>query len=134
MESFIIPPKSYNDNIPTNNSSIMRINLSKFPHLKRIEVGNSCFKYIRELIIDGLVDLESVKIGHHCFNKGIWKEYDGDGVCQITNCPNLRQLEIGYDSFEDFKSFELSNVNCLQSIKLDGYSFVSAEGFSLKGE
>ena len=56
-----------------------------------------------------------------------------DGVCRITNCPNLRQLEIGSRSFYDFKSFELSNVNSLQSIKFGIRCFEYAEDLSLKG-
>ena len=54
------------------------------------------------------------------------------GLC-ITNCPNLTQLEIGDHSFGDFKSFELSNLNSIQSIKFGDFCFKYAD-FSLKGE
>ena len=60
-----------------------------------------------------------------------WRERD-DGVCRITNCPNLTQLEIGDGSFEEFKSFELSNLNSIQSIKFGDNCFNYAD-FSLKG-
>ena len=53
-------------------------------------------------MVDGLESLESVKIGEWCFT--IDDEENDDGVCRITNCPNLRQLEIGGHSFIDFKS------------------------------
>ena len=86
-----------------------------FPRLKRIEIGNECFQQVHEFVIDGLPSLESVKIGHSCFRIS-GKERD-DGVCRITNCPNLHQLEIDSRSFEDFKSFKLFNVNSIQSIK-----------------
>ena len=99
--------------------------------MKQIEIGCNCFKNVREFVIDGLESLESVKIGGWCFIISS-KECD-DGVCRITNCPNLRQLEIGDRSFEDFKSFELSNVNSLQSINFGDYCFEYAD-FSLKGE
>ena len=56
-----------------------------------------------------------------------------DGVCRITNCPNLRQLILGYKSFEDFKSFEISNLNSIQSIIFGKGCFEYAD-FSLKGE
>ena len=90
-----------------------------------------CFQYVREFVIDGLERLESIIIGNNCFI--IDYEERDDGVCRITNCPNLRQLEIGDYSFEDFKSFELSNLNSIQSIKF-GSCFQYAEDFSLKGE
>ena len=98
-----------------------------FRVLKSITVGKECFQHVREFVINGLASLESVKIGEKCF--GVY-----NGVCRITNCPNLRQLEIGNYGFADFKSFELSNLNSLQSIKFGRYCFEYAEEFSLKGE
>ena len=112
-------------------NSFTVLNFTRFLFLKRIEIGDNCFRYVREFVIDGLKSLESVKIGIDCFRID-WKERD-DGICRITNCPNLRQLEIGDDSFYDFKSFELSNVNSLQSIKFGNRCFDYAD-LSLKGE
>ena len=114
-------------------STSYSLNFTRFLFLKRIEIGNYCFQNVREFVIDGLEKLESVKIGQECFRVYDWIERD-DGVCRITNCPSLRQLEMGYDSFADFKSFELSNLNSLQSIKFGKYCFWFAEDFSLKGE
>ena len=116
----------------------MKVNLSEFKELKRIEIGNECFQNVREFVVDGLESLESVKIGGNCFRIFYCDEEEveerDDGVCRITNCPNLRQLEIGDYSFVDFKSFELSNLNSIQSIKFGDSCFVFAEEFSLKGE
>ena len=103
----------------------------ELPQLELIKIGNQCFKKARLFVIDGLESLESVKIGEECFR--IDGEERDDGVCRITNCPNLRQLEIGDGSFEDFKSFELSNVNSIQSINFGDFCFEYAD-FSLKGE
>ena len=130
LEELKIGDNSFNDSC--GDLSKMKMNLSEFKRLKRIEIGNDCFKHVREFVIDGLESLESVKIGSKCFRIG--DEERDDGVCRITNCPNLRQLEIGFRSFLDFKSFELSNVNSLQSIEFGNWCFVFAEGFSLKGE
>ena len=55
------------------------------------------------------------------------------GICRITNCPNLCQLEIGDNSYADFKSFELSNLNSLRSIMFGDYCFFYTD-FWLKGE
>ena len=101
-------------------------------NLKSITIGNECFKNVREFVVDGLESLESVKIGEYCFRISDWGERD-DGICRITNCPNLRQLEIGDDSFVDFQSFELSNLNSIQSIKFGECCFFYAD-LSLKGE
>ena len=131
MEDFIISSKSFNDDNPTSNSSTLCMNLSEVKSLKRIEIGSWCFQHVREFVIDGLESLESVKIGKECFRIS-YKKRD-DGICRITNCPNLRQLEIGDDSFKDFQSFELSNLNSIQSINFGKGCFSYAD-FSLKCE
>jgi len=126
IEEFVIDNELFSDeNITSLHFSPLLI------RLKRIEIGNECFKHVREFAIDGLERLESVIIGERSFRIDI-KERN-DGVCRITNCPNLRQLEIGDNSFEYFKSFELSNLNSLQSINFGGGCFKFAD-FSLKGK
>ena len=126
IEEFVIGNGMFNDeNITSLHFSPLLI------RLKRIEIGYFCFKHVREFVVDGLASLASVKIGEKCFR--ISYEERNDGVCRITNCPNLRQLEIGDASFVDFKSFELSNLNSIQSIKFVGYCFYYSD-FSLKGE
>ena len=126
IEEFVIGNEMFNDeNITTLHFSPLLI------RLKRIEIGNYCFNHVREFVIDGLESLESVKIGKECFR--IDYEERNDGICRITNCPNLRQLEIGYGSFADFKSFEISNVNSIQSINFGEYCFEYAD-ISLKGK
>ena len=107
-----------------NNKEITSLHFtSLFHRLKRIDIGEESFQNVREFVLDGLDKLESVKIGERCFridedesHWGISEKRRDDGVCQITNCPNLRQLEIGDKSFRYFTKFELSNVNSLQSI------------------
>ena len=126
IKEFVISDGMFNDkNITSLHFSPLLL------RLKRIEIGNECFQHVREFVIDGLASLESVKIGEECFR--ISDGERNDGVCRITNCPNLRQLKIGDYSFEDFKSFEISNLNSIQFIKFGNYCFKYAD-FSLKGE
>ena len=126
IKEFVIGNGMFNDeNITSLHFSPLLI------RLQRIEIGNKCFQNVREFVVDGLERLESVKISGNCFRIS-WNERN-DGVCRIMNCPNLRQLEIGNESFVDFKSFELSNLNSIQSIKFGQCCFLYAD-FSLKGE
>ena len=139
---FILPNQSI-DEIPTDIQNLYICELkhydygnsifirNSFQQLKSITICNYCFQNVRKFVIDGLESLESVKIGDSCF-RILWRERD-DGICRITNCPNLTQLEIGNSSFGDFKSFELSNLNSIQSIKVDDFSFEYADCW-LKGE
>ena len=139
---FILPNQSIED-IPTDIQHLFICGLDEyrdetlilsnnsFHQLKSITIGYYCFENVREFVLDGLESLESVKIGE--FSLSINDEEKDDGICRIVNCPNLRQLEIGDNSFEDFKSFELSNLNSIQSIKFGNSCFYYAD-FSLKGE
>ena len=110
---------------------IIHISNNSFNQIKHIGIGKGTFREINEFVIDGLESLESVKIGEYCFR--ISDKERNDGVCRITNCPNLRQLDIGWNSFADFQSFELSYLNSIQSINFGGYCFKYAD-LSLKGE
>ena len=105
--------------------------LTNLSFLRSIRFGSYCFEYAREFILDDFPSLEIVKIDSDCF-RNIDSNID-DALFRITNCPNLRQVEIDSDSFVFFKSFELSNVNSLQSIKFGHCCFRYAD-FSLKGE
>ena len=107
------------------------IELLNLPSLRSIEFENKYFKHVRRFVIDGLDNLENVNIGEECF----WmeKEEDASGQCQIMNCPNLRQIEIGNKSFHDYKSFEISNVSSLQSMVIGNSCFGNSD-LSLKGE
>ena len=115
-----------------NDKGITSLHLSSLFHrLKKLEIGNKCFQYVRTFALDGLEKLESVKIGLWCFR--ISDERHDAGVCRIMNCPNLRRLDIGNHSFEYFHQFELSNVNSLQSIKIGHYCFENVREFVLDG-
>ena len=142
-DRYFIPPNQSIDDIPTDIQHLficgfeeyrdekLILSTNLFNQLKSITIGCSCFKNVREFAIDGLERLESVKIGEKCF--GISMNRRDDGICRIVNCPNLRQLESGDYSFSYFKSFELSDLNSIQSIKFGERCFVFAD-FSLKGE
>ena len=97
--------------------------------LKRVKIGNQCFKHVREFVIDGLPCIKSVWISNDSFRRSIEKR--DDGLCRITNCPNLRHIWIGRDSFCDFQSFELSNINSLQSIDIMDLCFQYSNKFVL---
>ena len=85
--------------------------------LKRIVIGDDCFKKVNEFVIDGLNELKSVKIGMKSLDtcKG--------SKCLIMNCDGLREVEIGYESFEYYEVLELKNLPSLHSIYLDMNAF-----------
>ena len=102
--------------------------------LKRIVVGKHCFHRIQLFELNGLSQLESIVIGQYSF------EYScslltgkRDGRYRILNCPKLKSIQIGSESFSNYYSFELKNLPSLQSIQMGYDCFTSSPCFSLTG-
>ena len=88
--------------------------------------------------MNGLFELEGVMIGKKSFtyaktDYGIWKSERTDGHLCIVNCPKLKSIQIGYHSFGDYHSFELTKLPSLQSIDIGERCFYYAPVFSLAG-
>lgn len=110
----------------------LSLNLSSCERLKRVDIGNRSLKYIREFVVDGLNQLESVRIGDWCLC--ISGQERDDGIFKITNCPKLRELYIGDYSCIDYSQFIVSNVDSLQSIEFIRNCFQFAEKCTIKGK
>ena len=117
--------KGYNDD------SVTEFKLSWLVQLKRIVIGKSCFGKVRVFELDGLDELESVVIGERSFSIG--GDEQNDGSYRIVNCPKLKSIQIGYQSFQDYHSFALNNLPSLQSIEIGDWCFNRAPSFSLTG-
>ena len=127
-----IGDNSYSD------SSVTELKLSGLVQLKHIVIGDECFGKVRLFELDRLSELESVVIGQKSFtiaktDDDISNSKRNDGVYRIVNCPKLKSIQIGYYSFGDYHSFELSNLPSLQSIDIGRDCFHYAPSFSLTG-
>ena len=98
---------------------------------KRIVIGDYCFGKVRVFELNGLGELESVVIGRDSFRIDFWER--NDGSYRIVNCPKLKSIQIGRESFRDYHSFELNNLPSLQSIDISTWCFFNALTFSLTG-
>ena len=112
-------------------NDIISFNITNNSNLKRIVIGESCYRRVREFELNGLSELESVVIGKKSFR--ISENKRSDGSYRIVNCPKLKYIEIGYESFSDYHSFELNNLPSLQSIDMGKWCFYWAPSFSLTG-
>ena len=81
--------------------------------------------------MDGLSELESVVIGNDSFR--ISDKERPYASYRIVYCPKLKSIQIGYDSFYDYHSFELNNLPSLQSIDMGDSCFYYALSLSLTG-
>ena len=105
--------------------NVTTFDLSVYPRLKTLSIGNNAFSYVNVLNITGLNELESVVIGKNSFTK----EKNGFGNepnrhFYLKNCPKLRELIVGRYSFSDYSVIEIDSVNALETIVMDGsYNF-----------
>ena len=116
-ESIIVESNCFNE------GEITSLNLSRFASLKSFIVGDDSFGNMNELIIDGLPELESIKIGISSFY------FYGDHVFSVKNCPKLRELKIGPSCFFNCDSVEIENVPSLEVIEI-GYLNYNSDNFN----
>ena len=103
-----------------NSESLTTFDLSAFKLLRSIEIGNKNMQYTRSFIIEGLNQLESLKIGGNSFINNTYRYgYDISKSFHILNCDKLELIEIGQYSFSDYAGeFELKNLPSLKSIRI----------------
>ena len=109
--------------VPSNRCNswlIKTLDLSLFPQLKSIKIGDECFMYVEEVKLIGLNQLERVVIGRNSFTKRIsaYPEYDPNLRFYLKNCERLRELKMGRFSFSDYSVCEIENVPSLEVIEM----------------
>ena len=114
-----------------NEVSRTQLRLRNMIRLKRIVIGDDCFGSVRVVELDGLFELESVVIGQNGFRISSSKR--SDGSYRTVNCPKLKSIQIGEQSFYDYHSFELNTLPSLQSIEIGVRCFFWTPSFSLTG-
>ena len=115
--------------------SVTAFDLSVYPRLKSVTIGDYGFEYVSVFNITGLSELESVEIGMNSFTK----KKNGYGSdpnrhFYLKNCPKLKSLKMGRYSFSDYTVIEIENVDALEVIEMgelnnlneDSYNFYSA--------
>lgn len=103
--------------VSMNHSSLTVLNLSRFPNLTCVQIGDNCFKYVGEVKIIGLKKLTSVVVGRNSFNQ--YKEEEPQNRhFYLKDCPALTTLKIGIWSFHDYDVCEIERVDALESITI----------------
>ena len=120
------------------------------PELKSIEIENECFKNVSELKLIGMKGLERVLIGQNSFTKkenerstawtgnhyrAVTKRVEYQGVCglYVKSCESLRELKIGYHSFEEYSVCEIESVVSLEVIEVGSDCFKNVSELKLIG-
>ena len=120
-----------------NISCITVLKLTNLVFLKRIRIGNGCFKVVLTVEICGLGLLEEVVIGQQSFTYVRLKMKGSDlsrkSAFRIMDCVHLRSIQIGDRSCSNYRSFELRNLPSLQTIGIGERCFYYTAEFALRG-
>ena len=101
------------------------LNMSRYPYLQELVIGDDCFWYTDHFIIDGLRYLKKVKIGFNSFTKHKNEDYGHNNpapldnknrLIRVENCPRLEEFTIDQLSFTDFGGGFTMNSMIIQSI------------------
>ena len=96
--------------------------LSGFVYLKELTIGSKCFKFVNEVKLIGLSELDSVVIGDRCFTQYyniFWDIVpDPNRHFYLKNCPKLKSVKMGRFSFSDYTVCEIENVDALEVIEM----------------
>ena len=116
-ESIIVDSNCFNE------GDLTSLDLSRFTSLKSFIVGDNSFGNMSNLVIYGLPELESIKIGINSFSY-----YYGTHMFSVKNCPKLRELKIGPSGFDEWRSVNIENDPSLEVIEI-GYLNYNSEHF-----
>ena len=116
------------------------LDFSPFKNVVSIEIGSKSFTYVKTVCIAELPKLESVRIGSHSFFP-----HDESGGKQTLDyhffacdCPSLKELKIGMESFVYYSRFVVKNLPSLEDLVIgEGNGISKCFSFSsleLKGE
>ena len=95
------------------------LDLSFISHLRLLQVGDECFKYVNEVKLIDLSKLERVVIGEKSFTKEKnWYGNDPARHFYLKNCERVKELKMGDHSFSDYTVCEIENVPSLEVIEM----------------
>ena len=98
------------------------LDLSGFVKLRKIKVGDECFRNVKRVNICGLKELESVCIGSKAFGRD--DNSKGGSFC-LKNCYKLKSLKMGRYSFSDYSVCQIENVDALEVIEMGDLDYWS---------
>ena len=107
-----------NDNC-CNEEQWCELCLEHLPRLRKLGVGDHCFKKVKRMEVVKLRDLESVVIGKNSFTNISSSSKPGQLMFRLSGCPKLRELRVGQDSFSRFMCV-IENMDLLAVIEMTG--------------
>ena len=118
-----------------NGNEWKAFDFSLLPCLRELQVGNHCFRWVKEVRMVGMNALEKVVIGDVCYSLRENATLVNASNCFfLKDCVRLRELKIGNNSFNDYSVCEIENVPSLEVIEMGelnedscGFNYASLE-------
>ena len=89
---------------------VNELKLTGLSKLKSVVIGDESFMNVNALNITGLNELESVEIGMNSFTKKKNSSTnDPNRHFYLKNCPKIKSLKVGRYSFSDYTVIEIEN-------------------------
>ena len=102
-----------------NGNEWMAFDFSLIPCLRELQVGNHCFRCVKEVRMVGMSALEKVVIGDICFTSQENAALVNASNCFfLKDCVRLRELKIGSNSFNDYLVWEIENLPSLEVMEV----------------
>ena len=101
--------------------------LDRFILLKELWICDNSLNGLSELKLEGLNRLERVVVGSSSFRRA-----GTSNALHVRECPSLKSVVIGDDSFAGFDVIEIASVPVLEEVQI-GASCFAAASFELKG-
>ena len=108
-----------------NHQNLTLFDLSAFKFIETINIGDTSFRNVAKFVVDGLFKLRSLVIKYDSFSFVINHcESNILHTCKISNCKDLKSINIGPTTFNDFSGgLELTNLPQLESLTIgDAYT------------
>ena len=113
VTTMIIPDNRCND------ASIDRLDLSVFPYLQVLIIGNNCFSNVNVVNFTDFSELLSISIGSNSFTREkSWYGNNPNRKFFLKDCPKVKELIIMDYSFSDFTTCEIEFVPLLERLEL----------------
>lgn len=103
-----------------------QLTLSQVPSLESLSLGDGSFTAGNELVVEDLRSLKEVTVGAEAFSKK-------SGRFVVRNCPVMKLLQFGVDSFALFSAITIENAPALESLSFGNNTFTRAGDLTLAG-
>ena len=121
--------------IPHNscNNANDNIDLTRYPYIRTLTIGDESFKHVNELHIEGMNKLENVTIGMNSFTQ-YKNSYGSNGYRKfyLRNCPSLKEVRIGRYSFSDYMYSYVENLESLELLEYGDVNETSYNFFNIR--